>query len=89
MKRKLIALVLAIALIGVSVVSGTLAYLTDSDEAINVFAVGDVDITLTEEVSVYHVDDSNKKNIDGKYFADENGGYAFKGIVPTNAIQKE
>lgn len=47
MKKKIISVALVICLIAVAAV-GTLAYFTDSDEAENVFTVGNVDITLTE-----------------------------------------
>lgn len=48
MKKKIMALCLAACLAAVAVVGGTLAYFTDSEEAENVFTVGNVDITLTE-----------------------------------------
>ncbi len=51
MKKKL-ALVLAAVLILTSLISGTLAYLTDTDKADNVFAVGDVDVMLRENGSI-------------------------------------
>ena len=47
MKKKIISVALVICLIAVAAV-GTLAYFTDSEEAENVFTVGDVNITLTE-----------------------------------------
>lgn len=48
MKKKIMALCLAACLAAVAVVGGTLAYFTDSEEAENVFTVGDVSIKLTE-----------------------------------------
>lgn len=48
MKKKIAALVLVIALAATAVIGGTLAYFTDTDEAENVFTVGNVDIALTE-----------------------------------------
>lgn len=89
MKRKLIALGLTLALIIVSVISGTLAYLTDTDQATNVFTVGNVSIDFDEEVGVYDDGDTNFEHDLGKYFRDENGGCVYKGIVPTNVIKKD
>lgn len=48
MKKKIMALCLAACLAAVAVVGGTLAYFTDSEEAENVFTVGNVSIKLTE-----------------------------------------
>ncbi len=47
MKKKILALVLVLVL-ALTAIGGTLAYFTDTDEAENVFAVGDVDIMLRE-----------------------------------------
>lgn len=47
-KNKLIASIVAVALIAVVAIGGTLAYFTDSDEATNVFTMGKVDGDLTE-----------------------------------------
>lgn len=47
-KRKIISLLVASALLAMAVVGGTLAYLTDSEEATNTFTVGSVDIDLLE-----------------------------------------
>lgn len=48
MKKKIAALVLVIALAATAVIGGTLAYFTDTDQAENVFTVGNVEIKLTE-----------------------------------------
>ena len=48
MKRKILALVLCVAMLAIAVVGGTLAYFTDTDAKENTFTVGNVDITLTE-----------------------------------------
>lgn len=49
MKKKLLASVVAIALVACCVIGGTLAWLTDTtDPVINTFTVGDVNIDLTE-----------------------------------------
>lgn len=49
MKKKTLALVLALTLLVAGVVGGTLAWLTDqTDEVKNTFTVGDINIDLTE-----------------------------------------
>lgn len=48
MKKKILALVLCVALAAVAIVGGTLAYFTDTDDKTNTFTMGKVDITLTE-----------------------------------------
>ena len=47
--KKIAAAVLSLALVGSIAIGGTLAYLTDKEEATNVFKIGDVDITLEED----------------------------------------
>ena len=48
MKKKLLALVLVVALAATAVIGGTLAYFTDTDEAVNTFTLGNVKIDLQE-----------------------------------------
>lgn len=49
MKKKSLALFLALALVLVGAIGGTLAWLTDSsDKVVNTFTGSDIDITLTE-----------------------------------------
>ena len=48
MKKKIISLCLTVALAAVGVTGATLAYFTDTDSATNVFTVGNIDISLTE-----------------------------------------
>ncbi len=48
MKKKITALCLAVAMLAVAVIGGTLAYFTDTDEAKNVFTVGSVKIEIEE-----------------------------------------
>lgn len=54
MKKKTLALVLALTLLVAGVVGGTLAWLTDqTDEVKNTFTVGDINIGLTETTADY------------------------------------
>lgn len=47
-KKKILSVVLVIALVAITVVGSSLAYFTDKDEALNTFTLGDVDIALYE-----------------------------------------
>ena len=49
MKKKIVALCLCVALAVVAIGGATLAYFTDTDEATNTFAVGNVKIDLIEQ----------------------------------------
>ena len=49
MKKKIVALCLCVALAVVAIGGATLAYFTDTDDATNTFAVGDVKIDLIEQ----------------------------------------
>ncbi len=48
MKKKTLALILTVTMLLGTVVGGTLAYLLDTDKAVNTFTVGQVDIILNE-----------------------------------------
>lgn len=86
MKRKIIALCLIVAMLGVAVVGGTLAYFTDTAEATNVFTVGKIDIDLIEEVDV--LSSTGKSLAADKLVYDETGAQ-YIDIMPTNKLQKE
>ena len=49
MKKKLTAIFLCVAVVTIAVVSASLAYFTDNDEATNTFTVGNVKIDLIEQ----------------------------------------
>ena len=49
MKKKIVALCLVVCLAATAVIGGTLAYFTDTQNATNTFAVGNVKIKLIEE----------------------------------------
>ncbi len=48
MKKKLLVMLMSLALVATTGVGATLAYLTDSDVATNVFTVGKIDIEIEE-----------------------------------------
>lgn len=60
-KNKLIALTAAAVLTATAVVGGTLAYFTDTDEAVNTFTVGNVKIALHEANKEGKTDDDYQK----------------------------
>ena len=49
MKRKITALCVVVAMLAVAIISGTMAYFTDTDEAVNVMVMGNVKIEQIEE----------------------------------------
>lgn len=52
MKKKLISAIIALTLVLVAVVGGTMAWLSvETDDVVNTFTYGDINITLTEEHS--------------------------------------
>ena len=67
MKKKTIALVLALVLIVGAAIGGTVAYLTDKSAAVtNTFTIGKVDIDLTETQRTYKMIPGNTLDKDPK-----------------------
>lgn len=60
-RKKLVALIMVLALALTTLVGGTLAYFTDDDEATNTFTMGNVSIDLIEEF-----DEENAELMPGK-----------------------
>lgn len=48
MKKKILAIVLCVAMLAIAIVGGTMAYFTDTDAKTNTFTVGNVSIVLNE-----------------------------------------
>lgn len=63
MKKKLLAIGLAVAVLAVTIVGMSIAYFTDTDQETNTFTVGNVDIELIE--SQYHRVNAGKGNATG------------------------
>ena len=84
MKKKILAVVLCVAMLAIAIVGGTLAYFTDTDARENVFAVGNIEIELTEVAAVL--------NKDGKELEDRSvetdTGVSYTNLMPTNQIVK-
>ncbi len=87
MKKKFLAIVMVVCMLGVSVVSGTLAYFTDTAEATNVFTVGNVDITLTEVHEVRNGGPEGGLVIDKSVKTDS--GVSYSNIMPGNYMKKD
>lgn len=85
-KKKLLSLVAALTLVGVVGIGATLAYFTDTAEITNVFTMGHVDVTLTEN--------EVEKNEDGEYVQkdDEEAiteeGLTFEDVMPGETVPK-
>lgn len=85
MKKKITALVLVVAILAMLSIGVTLAYFTDTDSAVNVFTVGDVDIELDETVGVT---DSNGNPAPDRVTQTETGA-TYTGIMPGNTLDKK
>ena len=86
-KKKIISLVCVCALV-LTAIGGTLAYLTDKDQAVNVFSVGNVDISLSETVEVNNGKTGDDKVIYANKVSTTNGTTTFSGLMPGNTIVK-
>lgn len=85
MKKKITALCLCLCMLAIAVVGGTMAYFTDKDAQSNTFAVGDVEIELTEIAAVY---DKDGNELVGRTVQTE-GGATYTNLMPTNVITKK
>ena len=56
--KQILAIVLSVALVACISIAATVAYLTDTEEVVNTFTVGRVDIKLDEEWVDYNPDDA-------------------------------
>lgn len=80
MKKKITAIALVVALLAIAIIGGTLAYFTDTtDEKVNTFTVGKVDIEL-EETSVAD---------DGVVGEATENGFEYDNIVPGTTYAKK
>lgn len=80
--KKIISLLLVVALTATAAIGGTLAYLTDKEEAkINVFSVDGLDISLKEETGVIGEGGEAKNN--------DKNGTDYEGVMPGDFLQKE
>ena len=69
MKKKILVVGLAVALIAIMVVGGTLAWFTDEDQATNVFTIGSVEILQHEQQ--YVVDANGDKTTELEAFEND------------------
>lgn len=89
MKKKILALVLCVAMLAIAIAGGTLAYFTDNEQATNEFAVGSVEIDLYETVK--HTDGANvvldEEKVLGKG-SDEATNHEYTNIQPGDTMTK-
>lgn len=91
MKKKLLAAVVAVALVACCVIGGTLAWLTDkTDSKVNTFTVGDVNIDLTETTTTYKILPGTEISKDPKVTveADSEACYLFVKVDEANWIDE-
>lgn len=86
MKKKITALVLVVAVLAMLFTGMTLAYFTDTDDAVNVFTVGDVDIELTEDAVVIGPDGNEDPD---RLVENNEGGYTYSNILAGTEMKKE
>lgn len=90
MKKKVLAIVLCIAMLAIAVAGGTLAYFTDNEQATNEYTIGSVEIDLYETAE--HVDgagnvvDEKQENL-GKD-SDDATNYKYNNILPGDTMTK-
>ena len=83
--KKFLSLLLVVVLTASLAVGGTLAYLTDRESKINVFTVGNVDISLDEEVDVIGEGGTVETDEDGaEYIEVMPGDYLKKEVTVSN-----
>ncbi len=84
-KKKVLALVTSVGLIGAIGVGATLAYFTDNDTAGNVVTMGHVDIGLTESVTEAFEEEFGEDNVT---VAEDGKGITYNQVVPGDFISK-
>lgn len=84
--KKVLAMLLVVTTVAAIAVGGTLAYLTvDAGEEHNVFSVGNIDVSLDEDVGIYGEGGEVKENEDGaEYIEVMPGDYLKKEVTVTN-----
>jgi len=78
LKKKVLMLTSVVLVLGLASL-GIMAYLTDQESVKNVFTVGNIDITLDEEVDVIGEGD----------VVETNDGASYSGVMPGDKLQKE
>lgn len=83
MKKKITAIALAVCILAVGIIGATMSYFTDTDEKTNVFTMGKVDITLTEESEADLGDSTVKRGVVGE------DGVTFTNVLPNEKYAKK
>ena len=86
-RKKIVALIMVVALALTTLIGGTLAYFTDTDDATNTFVMGKVDIVLDEAPVIYNPDDytwtanNEAKRVQKIEFGSDTESYIYPGAV--------
>ena len=89
MKKNLLIAATAIALVGLVLVGGTLAWFTDKDEATNVVTMGNIDILVWEDLP-----DTTNVGWTAEWYGDKTGvaegdrGILYAGVMPGSYVTK-
>lgn len=84
MKKKILAIVLCVAMLAIAIVGGTMAYFTDTDADVNTFVAGNVKIKQNEEQREYVIDEQTGRHDynDAKVVAFENDHPLVPAVIP-------
>lgn len=90
MKKKIMAVALAVCILAIGVVSATMSYFTDTDTKTNTFTFGKVDIDLTEtstasdgvEAGKAYDENGNILGVNSSYDPEKFAGFTYDKVLP-------
>jgi len=89
-KRKIMTMALAICMVAILAVGGTLAYFTETESQTNIFTVGDIEIDLYETTE--HRDGADVVKTEGATNlgkdSDEHADFKYEDIMPADTMKK-
>lgn len=88
MKRKIISISLVTVLLMLCYIGITVAYFTDTDTASNTFTMGDVDITLKEEVPLAGSTTAAALAVGGQTLIGGGAGFDYPNLLPSQQVYK-
>lgn len=90
-KRKIMTLALAICMVAILAIGGTLAYFTEAEQQTNIFTIGDIEIDLYETTE--HKDGAGVTKTAGKIDlgkdTDANDNFTYEAIMPGDVMTKK
>ena len=87
-KRKILTLALTVCMVAILAIGGSLAYLTDTDQAVNVFTTGNVKIDLIEDFGDNN-DETLEKLLPTTGYTDETKYFRINGIEKEIYVENE